>query len=218
MKNITKKTKVKFGFMLFIGLLVVIVFVSQLKDGSDDKEVVKEPESEELKIDEIDQEQLKEIEKNYKDSDKQVDEEEVDDADDKNEEVTDEEDDVGYETIDDEFDFESQIIEKVGEKQYKELLKKSDQASKLLTSNEKEGWEEVATESLVKDIKSGETELLKANKVDSIDVYPTEQFDSDDVFMGLIVAHDETTKSYSFIYKKVEDDYLIDNIVLMWGD
>lgn len=131
MKNINKKTKVKFGFLLFIGLLIVIVFVSQLKGASDDKKEVKESEIEEIKIDEVDEEKLKEIENDYKGSDKQVD---------KNEEVTDSEDDDSKDNLDIEEnidsseveDYHAYYVEKYGEELVEDLDEKVEQIIEMM--------------------------------------------------------------------------------------
>lgn len=131
MKNINKKTKVKFGFLLFIGLLIVIVFVSQLKGASDDKKEVKESEIEEIKIDEVDEEKLKEIENDYKGSDKQVD---------KNEEVTDSEDDGSKDNLDIEEnidsseveDYHAYYVEKYGEELVDDLDEKVEQIIEMM--------------------------------------------------------------------------------------
>ena len=68
MKNINKKTKVKFGFLLFIGLLVVVVLASELK-STEDEQVPEDKEdvAEDLEVDSgyIDEDKLKEIEENY---------------------------------------------------------------------------------------------------------------------------------------------------------
>lgn len=117
-----------------------------------------------------------------------------------------------------EFDFEAVIQQRVGEKAYQIILQQAEQAMNLLAAGELQGWDEIATPSLVDKIFEGEIQLLHYSKIDSLEVFPTKQVNENDVIIGSIINAEDDVKSYQLIFTEQQGIFLISEIVLMWSN
>ena len=235
-----RKMKVKLYFLGFVGVLVAITLFlyfknSGMEDKSDsqvtDEDVTQETESHEK---EVNDEEVKKIEDKYKDDvadadikkDNQESKEKSENEQKQKEEDTKESDfdyeseGIGYDDIDsleDDFNYEKDIKDRIGKKHYKDVMKKSEKAIEMFAKGKNKGWKDIASKDLQEKIKSGEVELLNVKKLKSSEVFPTEQVNDDDVIIGSIITYGDKTKSYSLIFVERNDEYVLDEIVLMWG-
>lgn len=117
-----------------------------------------------------------------------------------------------------EFDFKSHIQQRTGEKAYKTILQSAEQAMHLFAAGEKQEWKGISTSAFLERLQTDEVQLLNYSKVDSLEVFPTKQVNKEDVIIGAIFEANNDLRSYQLIFKEQQGKYLIDDIVLMWGN
>ncbi len=204
------------GIALLVGFFVVTT-----ADDEEELSQVDEEQSESIDHKKDNQEDGQDLEENKDEGDNEGEEESQESLDEIDPTFDVDEEDLGYDMSEEEyaeFDFEGIIIDRVGKKEYKKIMKKTEEAINLYIQGEKKGWEEISTEKFNDEIESGRFELLDTDKKMDYEVYPTEQSHEKDIITGAIINDEgnEESKSFTFIFVKEKDEYYIDAMVLMW--
>lgn len=201
-----KKTYVKFGFLAFIGLLIIIVFIADWKLSKND---IEEEESES-----IDEEVISD------DLNQDTSQVELDDINDKYslEEVDlyseeyEEYDDLGV------FDYEKYYKDTFESEVYKEITSVTSTLIKSLLE-EKQNVKLSEKIEVMIDEKINQESFIRDKKVKDVVVYPTSPTYKNEISIGVNVSY-ENEQSEVFIVSilKRENVYVIKDIVSDWSD
>lgn len=226
-----RSTVLKFIFVLVIGIAVIVISLYSFFGGDKESDDIEDM----FKDDKINDEfNVDDYEFDFGDEDTDVDNdydepiEKIDSSEgnetiqssnsDNREGSSDEEHD--YEMIED-FNYEAKYIEQFGEQEYKESLVKAEKIMSFYLKKEDQ-YEKVKSDLTPKYYKNFKNELekdkgSKVEKVDSLEVFGTEQINSDEIIVGTIASYDNKTEFFHVVFVKKDDVFLIDNIVSMWG-
>lgn len=210
-----KKPQAKLLFLTVVGALCMLALIGMVKKDPP-QEIAPDPliiEDDKVVLDSKEEEKIKVIEQQYKEENS----EEATSVVKPNPSKPQSLEKIAGEALND-FDYEGQVKQRVGEEEYKAIMARAKKAANGFVKGEKEEIKSVVTSSLMKRITDGKVNLLAEKEVTSIDVFPTEQVNEHDVIIGSIVSAGELAKSYSLIFVKENDRYLIDDFVLIWSN
>lgn len=210
-----KNPQAKLLFLVVIGALCMLALIGMMKKEPSQDLAPDEPlivEDEKVVMAEEDNEKIKNIEQQYKESEKETTGVVAPDPDSPQslEAIT------GEELAD--FDYEGKVKKRVGDKAYPVIMKRAKQAAEAIAKGDKVTLKEVVTPSLMQRVETEKVKLLSEKEVTSIDVFPTEQVNEQDVIIGTIISAGELAKSYSLIFVKENNTYLVDDFVLVWSN
>ena len=207
----------KFIFILVIGVMVLVVSLYSFFGGKKDEENIEDMFKTEDSEDQFD---LDDYDLDFdvaEDNENDSDGDEPKDTSDDREEV----EDVGFEDdveVDDEFNYRQIYIDLYGEDELDRALKVTENAMTLYLKKGKDlkSIERDFTSSYFKTFKK-EVNNSKGSIIESLEIFPTEQINDDEIIIGTIANYDDKVELFNVIF--VEDDvFLIDNIVPMWGN
>lgn len=222
-----RQTMFKFLFVLIVGILIVGMSIYSFFGEKDNEEYddIFDNEMIEDTDESIDNDLLEELKKDLEDEKKVSDDVEVDGNEIDNETNTDKdfsiEDHEIYETTIDEFDYKQKYMKQFGEQVVKQTLTTTDELIKMYInkSQDWDSWSDHVTPALLSELKKSVSKAnnKKANKIDSLEIFPTEQVNKDEIVIGCIAHYDGKTELVNIIFIEEGDKFLADKIVPMWS-
>lgn len=219
----------KFIFVLIVGILVIGISLYGFFGGNKDEEdledmfkVDDEENADEFSIDdyllnENDEDDLEIIEGD-EDSLEVIEGDEVERED---ESVQTETEDEQHETLD-EFDYEQKYVEQFGKEKVNQSLSATETIVKLWLNKENDlkKWKEHVTSSFLNELENTflKDERTKAEKIESLEVFATEQINEDEMIIGCIANYDNKTELLNVIFVEENGGFLADSVVVMWAN
>jgi len=228
-KTRDERTRIKLIFLSFVGILVIFTFFLDYKKSAELEEIeeskMDQDKQQKEQVEKVDADEVKEVESKYK-SDKRNTETDHHNKDSKN---GDEQDDSASSEIDDEayipqdeFDYVGLYKEQFGEELIHQALKDTEVVMDMYLKKEKSKskWKKFGSKAFMKDLDANLYEGKKKRKKESpFEIFATEQYEEDEVFIGCLVDFEDTVELFNIIF--VEDDtkekLVVDKIVPMWS-
>lgn len=104
----------------------------------------------------------------------------------------------------------------LGNETYETIIATAEQAMTLLVQKEQQGWETIATPTLVEHITKNQN-LFPKGEAKVIEVFPKQDMKQENkVIVSATMKEDGKLKGYDLVFQAIKENYLIDDIVLTW--
>lgn len=216
-----RQTMFKFLFVLIVGILIIGVSIYSFIGSKKNKEYDEMFESELIEdTDEsIDDDLLEQLKKEM-DDEKRSDDGAIVDVNENNDETFEGEHE-DYETTLDEFDYEKKYIKQFGEKNVKKTLVVAEKLAMMYLKKDKswESWQEYVTPTFLNELKKSipKEKNKRAKKIESLEIFSTEQINKDEIIVGCIAYYDDKTELLNIIFSEEGDMFLANKIIVIWS-